>query len=124
MVPDTFNNGVRTAIADTEPFSGDPPEVGFSRGCAVEHNIADQYVVFCGEATVGGWINDYLSAGEPFTDIVVGITLDFNGDALASQAPRLCPAEPFSLILIVSSGRPSPWLPWLLHGKAWCLRHG
>ena len=91
MVPDTFNNGVRTAIADAEPFSGDSPEVGFTRGRAVEHNIADQYVVFCGEATVGGWVNDDLSAGEPFTDIVVGITLDFNGDTLGEPGAQALP---------------------------------
>ena len=76
MVPDPFNNSVCTAIAYTESFSGYSPEVGFTRGRAVKHNITDQHVVFSGEAAVGGWINDDLSTGEPLADIVVCITLD------------------------------------------------
>ena len=76
MIPDSFNNSMCTTIAYTEPFGGYSSEVGFTRSRAVKHDITDEYVMFCGEAAVGGWINDDLSSGEPLADVVVCITLD------------------------------------------------
>ena len=63
MIANPFNHGVCTAVANAKPLGGYAPKVGLSRGRAIQGDVAEDYIIFCGKATLFGWINDYFPAG-------------------------------------------------------------
>ena len=46
VVADAFDHGPGAAVADTEPFGRPAAEEGLAAGRAVQHDVADQDVVF------------------------------------------------------------------------------
>jgi len=46
------------------------------------------------------------AARHAFTEVIVGVAFKGDGDAVGMKAPKLWPAEPLSLIWMVSGGRP------------------
>ena len=97
VVADAFHDGMYTAVADAESFAGPAADVGFAFDRAVECDVADQNVVFRDEGGVFRRPDDEFCAGEAFTEVVVGIADDAEGDpfraesaeALSSRAGRM-----------------------------------
>src|SRR5690606_17878161 len=71
MVADTFDDGVGTAVAHTEPFGGAAAEVGFPAGGTIQADVADDDVLGGDEAAFARRRDDHPAAREPLADIIV-----------------------------------------------------
>ena len=73
VIAHCLDHRLQAAIADTEPLSRDPSDIGFASGGSVEGHVADNDILFCQEPGLRGWMDDYLSSRESLPDVVVGV---------------------------------------------------
>ncbi len=86
VLADTFDNGKRTAVADSETLPGAAGEKKLARGRAVEHGVAGKNVAAPGSSRPGG--DCYGSAGQSFSNVVVSFALELEGYALGKKGSK------------------------------------
>ena len=108
VVADALDDRGRAGVPHREPLADDAAEEHLARGRAVEDHVAGDDVVLGDERRIRRRRDDDAAAREALAEVVVGVALEPQRDARGTNAPKLWPAEPVSVIWIVSSGRPSP----------------
>src|SRR5690606_9652462 len=93
VVADTFHNGGRAAVAHAEAPGGDAAEEGFTLGCAVHDDVADQDVFLGLEGRHLRWVNHDAPAAEPLADEVVAVAFDFDGHASRQERTQALPCR-------------------------------
>ena len=88
VVAHPFDHGPGATVADTESFGSASAEEGLAARGTVEHDVADQDVLFRHERAFRGRIDDDASAGESLADIVVGVPTQFQRDAVGQKRPE------------------------------------
>ncbi len=111
MITDAFDDRRRAGVAHAEPLADDAADEALAARRAVEDHIAGDDVLFGDEIgmAVPRRSHHDPSARQALGEVVVGIALEAQRDALRYERTERLPAEPVKLIWIVSSGR--PWAP-------------
>ena len=82
MIAHALDHRQRAAVAHAEPLAGDPAEVGLAAGGTVEHHVADDDVLLGRDPRVGGRAHHQAAAAQPLADVVVGVAVEGEGDAV------------------------------------------
>jgi hypothetical protein len=85
MIADRFHDRTHTRVTDAEPFASHAVDVDFAAGGSVEGDVADDDVFGGDEGGFGRGVEDNFTAAESFTDVVVGIAFEFEGDSLGDE---------------------------------------
>jgi len=85
VVSDTFDNSVGSGVSDGESLGSDTPEVCLSRGCTVQADVADDDVLLRLESGHLGRVDDETASRETLSDVVVGVTLELDGDTRSHE---------------------------------------
>lgn len=106
MVARTLDDNLDAAVAHGEALARDAADVRFPARRAVEGGVADDDIVLRREGRLRRRSDDDLAAGKALADVVVGVALQRERDALRHERAEALPAEPTKCIWIVSSGSP------------------
>ncbi|MNI68812.1 hypothetical protein D3C73_1245250 [compost metagenome] len=88
MVAHAFDNNIRTGVTYGEPLAGNTVDIRFTAGRAVECSVPDDDIIFSGKGRFWRRLDNQLASGQSFTDIVIGVTFDRNGDALRYECAK------------------------------------
>ena len=91
MVANAFDNRTGTGVAHGESLRRYAPDIRFTTGCAIQNDIARNNVFFRFKGAFYRWIQDDLAAGQPFTEVVIGITFYGKRDAFRQPCPQALP---------------------------------
>ncbi len=94
MIAGPFDDRDRAGVADREPFAGNAAEIAFAGDRAIERGIADDDRFLRGNPRQGRGINDDVAAREPLADVIVGLALEFQGDAGGKPRAETLPGGP------------------------------
>src|SRR6202030_1575817 len=84
----------RAGVADRDPFAGNAAEIALAGDRAIERGIADDDRILRRNPRSGRGINDDASAGEPLADVIIGLALEFQGDAGGKPRAETLPGGP------------------------------
>src|SRR5262249_23475476 len=93
MVPNGFDHGPHTAIADTEALTSHATNICFATGGSIKCYIADNDVLFRHKGRAGRRIENNLAARQPFAKIVVGVPFQFQGDPWRHKGAKTLPSR-------------------------------
>src|SRR5262249_93830 len=93
MVPHSFDHSPHAAITDTETLTSHTTDIGFSLGGAIKGYVAKHDVFSRHKGGTGRRIENDPAARQPLTKIIVGIPLQFQGDALGYKRPKTLPSR-------------------------------
>ena len=85
VVADAFDDGVDAGVPNREALAGHAADENFTGGGAVKGDVADDDVFVGDEGGAGIGIDDDAAAAEAFTDVVVGIADNFDGNAFRDE---------------------------------------
>ncbi len=85
MVAGAFDDGRRARIAHGETLAGDAAEIAFAGNGAVHHRIADDDRLLRDDAGLRGRAHHDTAAGKTLADIVVGVAVELEGDAVREE---------------------------------------
>ena len=95
VIAGAFDDRDRAGVAHGEALAGDAAEIAFASDRAVKRGVADDDRFFGRDPRRRPRrMDDDASAREALADIVVGLALELERHAAASQAPKLWPAVP------------------------------
>jgi hypothetical protein len=80
-----FHDRTNTRITDAEPLTCHAVDVDFAAGGSVEGDVADDDVFGGDEGGFWRGVEDDFTAAESFTDVVVGIAFEFEGDSFGDK---------------------------------------
>jgi hypothetical protein len=81
---------------------------GLAAGRAVADDVAGDDVLLAARRWPPRRATDDAAAGQALADVVVGVALEPQRDAAGQEGAEDWPAEPVSVMSMVSSGRPAP----------------
>src|SRR3990170_4771408 len=79
--PAAWEEGAGAAVAARDAPPRHSAGEQAAAGGAVERDVADEDVLLRHERGPPGRIDDYLAAGEPLGDVIIGVALQPEGDA-------------------------------------------
>src|SRR5262249_19541825 len=79
VVANALNNRADAAVADTETFAREAPNIAFAARRAVKGDIADENVVFRYKRRAAGRIDHNSAARKTLAEVIVGVSFDFHG---------------------------------------------
>ena len=85
MVAHALDHRRGAGVADTEPLTGHAPDKGFAGGCAVQGHVADDDIFLGLEFALFRRVDDELAAGKALAEIVVGVALQLQRQALGDK---------------------------------------
>jgi hypothetical protein len=103
VIAHSFHDRHGPGVADAKTFAGLALDKRLSLGRAVEGHIPDYNVLLRNES--GAWRRAYndFSARESLADMIIGITLQGEGDSLREEGPEALPCrsdepEPYRIV--------------------------
>ena len=97
MLADTLDNGISAGVSDTETLACDTVDVRLAARCTVEGNVSDDDVFFRFILSCFRRIDYKFSAGEAFSEVVIGIALKFQGQTFWNKGSKALSAGTFTL---------------------------
>ena len=97
VIADAFHHRPGARVAHAETFRGDAPEVGLTRGGAVEDDVADQDLFLRAERARTRRIDDQAAPGKALADVVVGIAFHFERHASREPGAEALPRATLEL---------------------------
>ena len=91
MIAGALDHGDGAGIAHREALAGDAAEVALAFDRAVEHGIADDNRLLRHDAGLLRRPDHEAAAGKPLADVVVGIAVEFEGDAAGKEGAEALP---------------------------------
>ncbi len=91
MVAGAFDHGDGAGIAHGETLARDAAEIAFALGRAVQHGVADDDRFLRHDAGIGRRPDDDAPARQALADIVVGVAVEFEGDAAREPGAEALP---------------------------------
>ena len=88
MIADTLNNSSSSGISDTETFSCHTIDECLTACRTVQCYVTDNVVLILFEVYSCRWINDQLSAGKSLSEIIVGISHQFECQSLWNKGTK------------------------------------
>ena len=85
VVADAFHHRGGAGVADGEALAGHAVEEGLAAGGAVQHDVADDDVLFGHEGRRAGRVDDELAAREALADVVVGVAFERQRHAVGQE---------------------------------------
>src|SRR5262249_29889760 len=83
VLPDTFDNGQRSAIANSEAFPGASSDVKLAGSGAIENGVSDKHVSASRGGRAGG--NGERAPGKALPDVVVRFAAEGQADARSQK---------------------------------------
>src|SRR5207237_8264889 len=97
VVAYAFNDCSRAGVTDRKALAGNAAEEGFAAGCAVQNDVADHNIFFGGKLRLFRRMHNDASAGETFTDVVIGVAFERHGHAFGEKCTKTLACRPFEL---------------------------
>ena len=91
MVPGALDHGDGTGIAHGKPLAGNAAEIAFAFDRTVEHCIADDDRLLRHDAGVGSRARDEPATRESLADVIVGVSLEFEGHPAREPSSEALP---------------------------------
>ena len=88
VVADALHHGADAGVADAEALAGDAADVGLAGRGAVEGDVAGDDVLLRHEGGLARREEDDLAARKALAQVVVGVALEGEGDALRHKRPE------------------------------------
>lgn len=85
VITGTFNNEVSTRVSDGESLGSDTSDETLTRSRTKEADISDDDVLFRLEGGSLGRVDDESTTGKTLTDVIVGVTLEFDGNTRGEE---------------------------------------
>jgi hypothetical protein len=82
MIADTFDDCMATRIPDRKAFGRSTANEDLAACRTIEANVADDNVVLSFEGGAVIWIQNDTSTRKPFADVIVGISFEFESNAV------------------------------------------
>src|ERR1700722_20235091 len=93
VIAHAFYYGSGSRISNGKALAGHAVEKCFATGSAVESDVADQNIFFGGETGFARRVHYDAAAGQAFADVVVGLALEREGDALGQKSSQTLPGR-------------------------------
>src|SRR5690606_14146059 len=91
VVAHALDDRVAARVTDTEALRRDAAEVRLAADRAVHHDVADEDVLLGCERAVARRVDDDASARQALADVVVGVALELELDALREEGAEALP---------------------------------
>jgi len=88
MITTSLNDGVRTRVTNCETLGGDTTDEGLSRSSTIQADVSDDDVLFGLERGLLGRVYDEATTREALPDVVIGVTLELNGDTRSKECTK------------------------------------
>ena len=93
VIADAFDDGVRARVADAEALAGDAADVGLAGCGAVEGDVTCDHVLLRDERGVAVGEDADLAARKTLAQVIVGVALEGQGDAVRDERPETLPGR-------------------------------
>src|SRR5210317_1401241 len=91
VIANTFNNGTRAAVSNSEPFRYDSSNIGFAAGGAIKINVTCDDVFFGFKRALLRRIQNNFSTRQAFADKVIRIAFDCQCDTFGEPGAQALP---------------------------------
>src|SRR5450830_1136567 len=88
-----LNHGADAGVANTEALAGDTSDVDLAGRGPIESHVAGDDVVLGHELGLARGEEDDLAARQAFAQVVVGVALEGEGEALRDERPKALPGR-------------------------------
>ena len=97
VIAHAFDNCGRSRVTNTETFTSQTVDISFSTGGTVESYVTDDDILILFISNTLWWINDQFSSGKTFSEVVIGISYQFQGQSLWNEGSKALSAGTVTL---------------------------